>query len=128
MLDFLMDMKNAIADMVEGLGGNVSFVDLSKIPGFVGEHDYSAPQFNVVFWQGLSKLALDAINQLIMEDVIIAEPARVLMYAVDGVTLTLPIAEDFIEHSELRWLPLMINEGSNFYQFLEGEETAVSNG
>lgn len=119
MLDFVRNMKIAIAEKVEALSGNVSFVELSEIPGFKGEYDYMIPQLNVIFWQGLSLLALEAIKQLIAEDVIEMKPAHVLTYAIDGITLGLPIAEDLVAHSELSWMPLKLNLGERFYYFLE---------
>ena len=102
------DMKNEIVKMIEK--GNVSFAELGRIPGFKGEEALGRPEFNIVWWVGVSPEAIAAIRELMIEGIIEATPTSLLSYFIDGTTLNLRLAEDVVWYDETRWVPLLFNK------------------
>ena len=86
-------MQQAILDLVERLGGGVSFIELcQRIEGFAGDHVCTL-NGQVVLWQGLSDAGIAALSQLQANGQIAFVACSPLVYLIDGQMLRLPIAK-----------------------------------
>ena len=86
-------MQQAILDLVERLGGGVSFIELcQRIEGFSGDHACTL-NGQVVLWQGLSDAGIAALSQLHANGQIAFVACSPLVYLIDGQMLRLPIAK-----------------------------------
>ena len=102
-------MKKAIFRYISKYEG-VSFVELcNKIDGFSGDlalvnKDYD----NIVFWNGLSEEAGEAINELLKQGLIVIRPTNILVYIIDGKVPQLPVAKKLRQYKTLKWLPVAL--------------------
>jgi hypothetical protein len=106
-------LAEEIEDYVLGMG-NVTLVELERWlgPQYCGTGmlvDTRDP--NLVFWKGYSEAVIEAFNQLIREGRIEIKTARLLIYAMDGGALLLPIAKRPPREGYRRphWLPVLLN-------------------
>ncbi len=109
-------MKQLILDKIEELDGNVSFVDLEEIPGFYGDEHLGMPEHNCAYWINVSEAVARAIHELVKDGMIEIEPTPVQTYMIDGCTLPLPLYDGDESDDLTKWLPVVLNKGSRFYQ------------
>jgi hypothetical protein len=64
---------------------------------------------NMVIWLGVSDVAIAAINKLKADGRVIAKPAPVLVYAIDGAMLTMPLAKQNRAYRKPHWLPVVLS-------------------
>lgn len=108
------DLKAQILIEIQRRRGGVSFVELQDIPGFKGDvsmmlegEDIS----NILLWPCLSQEAVSAIQDLLREHKITIKPTNFLTYAIDGCTISLPLAKRRHHYKSLRWLPVAFDLG-----------------
>lgn len=102
-------MKDKIIKKIERLGGSgVSLVELSEIEGFAGEFEWGALDKNIVFWANISDVAVDALNELLRDKQIDLTPCNPLIYMVDGVMLTYPVAKKAMAYKSPHWCPITL--------------------
>jgi hypothetical protein len=103
------NMDQLIVDLVTSRP-RISFVELSKrIPNFSGDgiQLISGAARNVIFWHNLTKQSHAAIVRLTHEKKIYMHPAEIITYAMDGMTLLLPIAKQARDYKKPHWLPVV---------------------
>lgn len=101
-------MKEQILEVVRS-GRRTSFAQLQqRIPGFEG-HKAIGLAPNVYLWNGVSQSAADAIMELMNTKKVRLGPASVVDYAIDGITLPLPIAQAPKAYKKPHWLPAVID-------------------
>lgn len=92
--------------------GHVSFVELSKLPGFSGDRALMLVHpraSNILLWDRVSRDGCDAIGELKRERLIEMRPAPVLVYLCDGKVLGYPIAKRARHYRDLRWAPVTLS-------------------
>ena len=68
------------------------------------------PQYkNIVLWITDNHLLAKAIKELIHEKRVIVKSCNVLIYALDGKLLSLPIAKKIHDYKEPHWLPVIFS-------------------
>ena len=68
----------------------VSLVEMSRdIEGFAGEIIWGSNETNVIVWDRMSENAIAAMTKLIADETIIATPSNLLVYAYDGLGVSL---------------------------------------
>ena len=88
----------------------VSFAQLSGLPGFAGDQDLVAPDFaNLVIWRGLSAEAMDEMQALEESEVVRFSRTDADRYAEDGYTPVLPVAQRISKFRTPHWLPVLIS-------------------
>jgi hypothetical protein len=107
----LTPLANAIYKIVKENRGGVSFVELQHLPGFKGEYEWYLELFNVVMWQGLSREAIDAFQELRARNLIHPYPTTVLVYLCDGAVPKMPLATRVHHYKEPHWMPVVFNLG-----------------
>lgn len=111
-------MREHILEMISK--GGVSYVELSRIPGFSGGPDNTwAMELmdNLILWSPVSVEAIDILNTLLKEQKITFVPCPLLVYAADGAFLKLPLVKKLQAYKKPHWLPVVWNlvsqKGSN---------------
>ena len=88
---------------------SVTFPQLNrKIEKFKGNREMGLLEHNIIFWAGLSKEAIVAINELEQEKFFRFEDSDILIYGLDGEILTYPIAKQHRKYKKPRWAPVML--------------------
>lgn len=112
-------VKGAIAQMVL-TRGHVTFAELATITGFEGNLDswirHDGVNVHVLMWAGMSREAVDAINELLDDRIIAVSQCSPLVYVMDGKTPKMPVLSTAVvsrkkPFSKLReyWLPLQFD-------------------
>jgi len=105
----LTDLRQRILDVLQA-NEEVSFAQLSSLPGFGGDKDLVAPDFaNLVIWRGLSLEAVDELEELEQSEVIRFSRTDEKRYALDGFTSTLPVAQRISKYRTPHWLPVLVS-------------------
>jgi len=105
-------LKDAIFARVKQFN-YVSFAELRDFEGFAGDSMMTAGE-NVILWENMSKEAIDAVTSLVAEEKIsMIPPSSILIYALDGLTLKLPLATFDAkgkpkQYKKPRWLPMLL--------------------
>lgn len=89
----------------------VTFAELMSVEGFKGNMVMTAGQGrNTVLWQGISEEALAAVKALMAEDkIVMMPPSSITVYAIDGMTLNLPIAKKWSKpYKKPHWYPVLL--------------------
>ncbi len=92
---------------------DISFAELSLIPGFNGNevlYGFNGETYTVL-WAEFSKEAITAITDLEHAGIIQTDPAHILDYIIDGITLDLPLTDD---GTHITWTPSFINKGEKW--------------
>lgn len=90
--------------------GGVSFAELARLEGFTGDLSIaSSANENIVFWSGLSREAVDAINQIRKEGEYEMVPTPVMVYMIDGMMLDMPLVKRNVKYKKPHWLPVAFN-------------------
>ena len=103
-------MQPSILNLIERLGGGVSFVELCRdIDGFAGPRDCTLHP-PVILWQGVSDAAISALDELQQTRQIVLVACSVLVYQLDGKTLHLPVAKrrDYV-YKRPCWYPVALS-------------------
>jgi hypothetical protein len=104
----ISELIKSIYDFIKTRGGGVSYAEMTRmIDGFDGDYMYGVESDNIIFWDGMSKEAISAMNELVDEEVIIPRVAHLLVYLSDGLMLKMPIAKRLRKYKDQRWLPLV---------------------
>lgn len=102
-------LRQHILDVLQA-NDEVSFAQLTGLPGFAGDKDLVAPEFpNLVLWSGLSPEAMDELEELEDDEVIRFSRTNARRYAEDGFTPTLPVAQRVSKYRTPHWLPVLIS-------------------
>ena len=64
---------------------------------------------NIVLWMNRNHHLADAVEQLVSEKKLFYHSGNVLIYIMDGKSLSLPVARNRTSYKELHWLPLTLN-------------------
>jgi hypothetical protein len=105
----MAELKQRILDVLQA-NEEVSFAQLSGLPGFAGDKDLLAPDFaNLVIWRGLSPEAIKELEALENSEVIRFSRTDADRYALDGFVPTLPVAQRISKYRAPHWLPVMIS-------------------
>lgn len=103
------DLKQHILEVLQA-NEEVSFAQLSGIPGFAGDKDLVAPEFaNLILWRGLSPEAMDVLEELEDDEIIRFARTDAKRYAADGFTPTLPVALRVSKYRTPSWLPVLVS-------------------
>jgi hypothetical protein len=92
---------------IAGRGG-VSFVELWAIDGVRGDYAMDLRP-SITLWAGISRFAIEAINELMAEKRLVMQPESRLVYLLDGCTLNHPIAKDIRDYKTQHWLPVTLS-------------------
>lgn len=107
-------MKQKILDYVKRFNGGVTFVELARMLGDQANGNLamcSARNEAIVYWAGMSAEFIDAIRELLDEYEITLKPTSLLVYAVDGASMALPLVKGNYNYKRDHWLPLVFNLG-----------------
>ena len=102
-----------VEELVRERGGGVSFVELEKLEGFTpaeGEEGVGmwVDKYNLLLWQPLTQLAIDALSKLIAQDRIVW--TRWSIWLTDGKAMTLPVAKKADHcYAKPRWAPVVFD-------------------
>jgi hypothetical protein len=101
--------KERVLDLCRKPG--VSMAEVSQMPGAGGQRSLHAGEdSNIVVWIGLQANLVTAICELLAENKITVSRASTLIYLVDGVHLTLPIAKTGKRvYKTPHWMPVVLN-------------------
>ncbi len=100
-------MKKRILEVCKK--GSVSFAELSReVDGFSGNLSFGYGN-NIWLWFAISQEGSDAIGDLIKSDEIKLTPTQTMVYMIDGMVPTYPIAKQSREYKEPHWLPVVFN-------------------
>jgi hypothetical protein len=108
-----MTLQDAVMDYIE-TQNHVSFAELTnRFPQFKGgELAVCAPNHpTIVYWCDMQEEAAEAIKNLFESEKIHFKRASVLVYAIDGLSLSLPIAKSARQFKNNHWLPVVIMKG-----------------
>jgi len=85
----------------------VSFAELAnKIPGFQGgEMIFFDDETNIVLWGGMTEIGAQALKALRADKEIEMVPADPLVYLIDGLVPSLPIAKSIRKYKKQHWMP-----------------------
>jgi len=103
------EMSEKIVQCVREKGGT-SFVELMRAVGPEAEGDISMeapPGYNIVWWSGMSETFVDALE--LARSYIEPTPTSVLVYAIDGGMLGLPIVKQARRYKKPHWVPMVFN-------------------
>lgn len=102
-------MKEQIYSLIKNRQ-HVSFAELAhEVENFSGEFAiYTPPYENVILWPSLSEQALIALIDLLKEERVFAHPSSLLIYAIDQMRPSFPIAKGFKHYKTTRWLPVVL--------------------
>lgn len=104
-------MKTEILELIRE-NQRVSFAELARdVAGFnaadmIDAHELGGDYPGVLLWSGLSRPAFDALRSLQAAGRIRAEPCGLMVYLIDGLSLSLPIAKPGRRYRRPRWLPV----------------------
>ena len=104
-------MKATILALIQSRQ-DVSFAELARdVPGFTASDPAESFELGidrpgVILWSGLSRHAFNAMRALQTEGRIQARASGVMVYLIDGVTLSLKIAKPGRSYRRCRWLPV----------------------
>ena len=104
-------MKAAILALIQSRQ-DVSFAELARdVPGFAASDPAESFELGidrpgVILWSGMSRPAFNAMRALQTEGRIQARASGVMVYLIDGVTLSLKIAKPGRSYRRCRWLPV----------------------
>lgn len=88
---------------------HVSFAELANdLPAFKDGDLMWELLDNLIVWVGMTKAATDAIDELRSVPWVFFQPSSVLVYAIDGGLLKMPIAKRMTAYKSPRWLPTVI--------------------
>ena len=101
------DLQQRILDFIKEKNGGVSFVELSRIDGVKGDYAMHLGKYeNIILWNELSKEAIVCLTELVKIKKIKPKNTQLLVYAVDGMTLRLPLAKRVMHYKKPRWMPV----------------------
>lgn len=92
----------------------VTFVEIGQLiegRGIAAKGDLSLliKDYNVVLWTGMSERFLEIVMAMQARKRVIPKPTSVLVYAVDGVLLTLPLAKRNRRYKTPHWVPTVFD-------------------
>jgi len=90
---------------------SVTFLELQHIDGFRGNSSMQInPEYNHILWDGISSVAINALQELISEKKIKMQPTSNLTYLIDGGRLNLPIVKQAgKKYKKPHWFPIVFN-------------------
>ena len=80
-----------------------------EFPEARGDYEIGLIEYNIIFWIGLSKEAVDIINRWKDNKIVKATPCGLIIYAIDGEMLTIPTAKQLRKYKNKRWLPVTLD-------------------
>lgn len=101
-------LKEKILEKVRS-NQHVTFAELTiNIPDFKGECDFGIQEdgYEIVFWSGMSREAIEAIKELRKEEKIHPHVCSTMVYIIDGMTLKLPVQTNLRKHKKPHWVPI----------------------
>ena len=103
-------MAEAILKLVREVR-TVSFAELeNRIEGFGGgDVSWGVTSFNIVFWEGMTMEACDAMDELREAKLIEPIPTSPLTYMIDGKYLALPVVKSPRAYKKPHWAPIVFN-------------------
>lgn len=104
-----MSLKEKILNLVNS-HNHISFAEISNIPGASGEYAIGMDDYNIVYWNNVSKETIDACADLLNEGLVKLVPTGKLTYLVDGCILSLPLAKSCRKYKSLRWMPMVLSK------------------
>jgi hypothetical protein len=69
---------------------------------------------NLLAWGQMTAEAAAAFQDLVNEKTVILRPCSVACHEADGVSMSLPVADQFRDHETLHWYPVCMRIGSVF--------------
>lgn len=103
-----------IEELVCRVGG-VSMVEIERLLESVGidvrgESAWGIFENNILMWANMSERFAAIMEQLRDRNRVVPTPTQVLVYAVDGKLLDLPLAKRMHKYKKERWMPVEFNE------------------
>jgi hypothetical protein len=103
-------LKDRVRDYIEATD-HVSFAELSNhfSDHFTGGEHALELCPNLVVWAGMTQEASDAMRELLNEDkAVFGKPCALLIYLIDGRSMSLPIAKRLKPYTKPHWLPMTL--------------------
>jgi hypothetical protein len=107
-----MSLKEDLRDYLRR--DHVSFAELSRLEGFKGDLAIELPVAGgapFLIWAGISRAAADALQELVAEGFCHYQGCSPLIYMIDGVMSSMPVARQNRGYKKQRWLPLVVKLG-----------------
>jgi hypothetical protein len=106
-----MSLKQLILEKIKS-HRTVSFAELTHFEGFSGDYCMCLGRDeNMVLWPSLSEEAASAMTELWNDGEIHPVPTTSLVYLMDGVALSLPVAKSARKYKRPHWVPVVWNPG-----------------
>lgn len=119
-------MSNVSSEILEYIRQNAgtSFVEIERIFeqnnfDYKGDMAITSDRYpNLVFWNGWNKQAIDVIDELLYNELILQKPTKAICYYIDGKVLQMPIAQHYRARVSEHWYPIAfsINKREMAYQ------------
>jgi len=103
-------LKDGILRLVEQ-DGTPTFAAVARLPGGSGKSALVVTGANVTLFFGLSWDAISAITELQIDGLVRIEPTAPLVYALEGIWPSLPLAEPGRTYASEHWLPTVLVAG-----------------
>lgn len=101
-------LKERVAAYIESTD-HVSYAELGNhFPEFKGGDCAMYLRENLILWCNMTEEAGQAINDLRAEQRIWVQPASWLIYLIDGMSLSLPIAKRVQDYKKPHWAPVTL--------------------
>lgn len=118
-----MKLSSEILEYIK-VNPGTSFVEIERIfeqNGFDYKGDLaitSERHENLIFWNGWNKQAIDVLEELLYNELIVRKPTQTLMYFIDGKVLDMPIAQHYKKRENPCWFPISfsVNKKEMAYQ------------
>jgi hypothetical protein len=91
--------------------GGVSMVEIMRLPESGGDRDLLLGENpSILIWHSMSPELVQALSELLRDQLISVRQTSVLIYAIDGTMLRLPIAKSVKrQYKNLHWMPATFN-------------------
>lgn len=113
-METISQIKDGVIDLLKTKGNGISFVELSRLDGFTGEASMEIEDKNIHLWFHCSLHAVEALKQLLNEQLIEIHSTSHLTYLADGQVPRYPVARQDRAYKTPRWMPAQIVKGAAF--------------
>ena len=96
--------------------GNVSFVEIEELfekhsYNYKGDYILKLNGYdNIVMWDGWNNEAIGLIKTLMQKRVIELNSCNVMIYVIDGKSLSYPIAQKLKSYKQEHWIPVVLDK------------------
>lgn len=104
--------------MLHAKGSGRTFKEFMEVPGFKGNVGAESQTHNLFFWFNCTDESIEALKELLTENVIRFKPTNWKTYEADKGIPGYPLGEDGNKYKTPHWKPVAIYKGSKFPKVL----------